>query len=196
MLALSLERRPLSYSAFVVKRFFRIYPAFVVVVLSSYILHRLVGVTNDVASQFLRDEVINPNLSTISLIKHLALWGTRDGIGLDCVIWSLVPEMRVSLLFPLILISLRKYGWRAFAIYAVISIASTTLSFLTTGKISTGSVETTTLGSILVSGFFIVFFAAGALLCIERKRVALAIEGLPRWKKILLSIVAGRFVHH
>jgi peptidoglycan/LPS O-acetylase OafA/YrhL len=192
VLAYSLQKNPMTYAGFAIKRIFRIYPAFLFVVLSSYALHLLIGFRHDVGSQVLREDLINTDLSVLALVKHLALLGTTDSIRLDGVIWSLVPEMRISLIFPLILLSVRKYGLRAVTGYWLFSLACTTFSFYVTGQNSTGYDETTITGSMFATGYFIVFFALGALLAIERERVVLKIANLPRWMKVFLfAVVTG-----
>ena len=191
VLAYSLQKEPMSYAAFAVKRIFRIYPAFVFVILCSYALHRAIGVRHDVSSDFLRNDVINPNISYIALAKHLALWGTIDGNEINGVIWSLVHEIRISAIFPLILLSVIKYRQKAVIYYGVFSLGCTILSLCTTGRLSAGTGETTFIASLLATGFFIVFFAAGALLAIERENVALKIANSPRWKKIVFFTIVA-----
>ncbi len=189
VLAYSLLKQPISYSGFTIKRLFRIYPVFILVIVASYALHLIVGVNHQVSPEIL--ERSNPDLSFASLLKNLALWGTEAAHSLDGVTWSLVHEMRISLIFPFILLAVRRHGWCALLFFALLSLACTILEWHTTGKISTGLDETTFFTSFLATGFFIVFFAAGALLAINRTKVALRIANFPRWKKIsLLTIVA------
>jgi peptidoglycan/LPS O-acetylase OafA/YrhL len=190
VLAYSLLKQPISYSGFTIKRFFRIYPIFILVIVASYALHLVVGV-NHQSSEILEKSVGTPDLSFTSLLKHLALWGTGAAHSLDGVIWSLVHEMRISLIFPFILLALRKYGWRALLLFSFVSLACTILEWHTTGRISTGLDETTVFASFLATGFFTVFFAAGALLAVNRDRVALQVANIPRSKKILLFTIVA-----
>jgi peptidoglycan/LPS O-acetylase OafA/YrhL len=179
------------YSAFAIKRVFRIYPVFVFVILLAYALH-FFGVRLGLASQlFLPWGVSPPNLSLAEFVKHLVLWGTKEALTLDVVIWSLVHEMRISLIFPLILFSLRKYRWRALLVSFLFSFACSILEFHRTGTISTGKFETTFFDTFLATGFYSVFFVAGAFLAIERDRVAAIIESLQKWKKLLLFAIVA-----
>ena len=45
--------------------------------------------------------------------------------------------------------------------------------------------------SLLATGFFVVFFAVGALLCIEKERLASKVAALDPWQKALLLLVTG-----
>jgi peptidoglycan/LPS O-acetylase OafA/YrhL len=191
VLAYSLLKQPVPYSAFAIKRVFRIYPVFVFVILLAYALH-FFGVRLGLASQlFLPWGVSPPNLSLAEFVKHLVLWGTKEALTLDVVIWSLVHEMRISLIFPLILFSLRKYRWRALLVSFLFSFACSILEFHRTGTISTGKFETTFFDTFLATGFYSVFFVAGAFLAIERDRVAAIIESLQKWKKLLLFAIVA-----
>lgn len=48
VLACSLGKKQTPYVGYAVKRFFRIYPVFIVAVLASYVLHSLIGVQHEV----------------------------------------------------------------------------------------------------------------------------------------------------
>ena len=136
VLTLSLSKSPMAYVPFVIKRFFRIYPAFFFVILVSYALHYFIGVRTGTGSLWLRQAVVNPDLSFLRLIKHLIMWGTWDDIGLNSVIWSLIHEMRISLAFPFILRSIRRYGWRALLGYAIFFLLCTSYLFHATGAVA------------------------------------------------------------
>jgi peptidoglycan/LPS O-acetylase OafA/YrhL len=191
VLAYSLKLQPLSFGRFAIKRFFRIYPAFVCVLLASYLLHSIVGIRSDLGTRFLTDAIINVDLSTMALLKGLVFLGTEDTMKLDTVMWSLVHEMRISLLFPFILWSVLRQKWRAVGFYGLFSIFCTTLSFFLSGKMSNGVEESTVVASLLATGFFVVFFAVGALLCIEKERLASKVAALDPWQKALLLLVTG-----
>jgi peptidoglycan/LPS O-acetylase OafA/YrhL len=188
VLAYSLLKQPTSYVGYVVKRIFRIYPVFLFVILSSYALHRIIGVHHDVGSNWFRD-VVDPDLSFAVLLKHLTMWGTKGSIGLDNVMWSLVHEMRISLVFPVILFAVNRYGWRSILVCWFISVASTLWSLYTTGTVVLGYDEETLTKSFLDTTYFIVFFAGGAYLAIERDRVARKIASLTWHTKTVLFVV-------
>jgi peptidoglycan/LPS O-acetylase OafA/YrhL len=61
VLTCSLMARPMPYVSYAVKRVFRIYPAFLIVILASYCLHYFIGIRHDTGTEYLK-YVSNPNL--------------------------------------------------------------------------------------------------------------------------------------
>ena len=170
VLAVSLLKAPSTYGGFAIKRLFRIYPAFLVVIAISYALHRSFGAPLHTGS-VLMNRISAPDLSPLQLCKALVLWGTAPSLNLDLVTWSLVHEMRISLLFPLILLSVRRAAGVALPGYAMVSVACTVWLHATSGNVAYGFVEETFPQTLAVTGYFLIFFACGAWLAIERERV-------------------------
>ena len=181
VLARSLSVKHTPYLAYVVKRFFRIYPALLVTVLLSYALHLIIGFTHPVSSDWLKTEVCDVDLSLKTLLKHLLLWGTDGSIVLDGAIWSLVHELRISLIFPVILWTVRRYrGW---AVLGWLLISSTATGYMdyAHGHFITGFREATFELTWLDSVYFIVFFAAGAWLAECSDAVITGFKRCPFW---------------
>jgi peptidoglycan/LPS O-acetylase OafA/YrhL len=90
-----------TYSSFLIKRICRIYLPYVVAILLaagfSARLYSPIPVDN-----FWIDQTWNSKFSSHLLIQHLIMIGHFDSMQLNTAIWSLVIEMRVSLVFPLI----------------------------------------------------------------------------------------------
>lgn len=102
----SREPRPLRYDVFLIKRIFRLYPAYWVAVLFGLALMHFGGSLQTVpyASEWLASfwhafPSCNQILRTISLIGP----GINTN-AIDPAIWSLVVEMRMSLIFPLLVL--------------------------------------------------------------------------------------------
>ncbi|WP_158606507.1 acyltransferase family protein [Paenibacillus ginsengarvi] len=57
------------------------------------------------------------------ILNHYALIGTYDVYAYDVVLWSLIHEMRISLIFPIIMYSVIKYNWKiniAFGVFLAV----------------------------------------------------------------------------
>ena len=188
VLAVSLMSRPMRYASFAAKRFFRIYPAFLVVILAAYALHLLIGVRHENMSSWMSINVLI-DMSVQSLIGHLAMLGLKNDIGLDSVIWTLVYELRISLLFPLILLLVLKFRWKSVAAFMLISLVATSLVLYLTGTVARGFDPTSTPVSLLDTCFFLPYFALGAYLAVDRERLANWGHNLPWWLKSLYCLV-------
>jgi peptidoglycan/LPS O-acetylase OafA/YrhL len=171
VLACSLQGVGNTYGGYVVKRLFRIYPAFAVALASSLLLHSLIG-TPHVADNALLQRIYAVDTTVLDVVEAFLLWGTSQSLNLDLVMWSLVHEMRISLLFPLILWSVRAGRRGAVAAYFALSLLCTSGLYATTGRVAYGFVEHTVAQTLAVTGFFAVFFAVGARLALEREVVA------------------------
>ena len=120
------------------------------------------------------ESVVNPDITFHTLLKSLVMAGTTGTIKLDGPIWSLFHEMRISLIFPLILLMLKRFRAASMLAFFLVSVASTLRMLDITAAVIGGFSEETFLRSLLDTAFFIVFFAAGALLAITHETVAVA----------------------
>jgi peptidoglycan/LPS O-acetylase OafA/YrhL len=90
-----------TYSSFLIKRICRIYlPYAVAILLAAACAARLFSTVP--VGNFWIDQTWNSSFSWRLLIQHLIMIGHFDNTQLNTAIWSLVIEMRVSLVFPII----------------------------------------------------------------------------------------------
>ena len=102
VLALPMVRgRVDGYGSFLLKRFFRLYPPFAAAIALSCVLCAALdpGAVAGLSGWFNHswDEPLRPGL----VAAHLLMLGPDPYLHLDNVMWSLVHEVRISLLFPL-----------------------------------------------------------------------------------------------
>lgn len=188
VLAASLLKSPTGYLGYAVKRILRIYPAFLFAIVLSYALHVLIGVRYVPSSEYLQ-KLVNVVPSPAMLFKHIAMLGTPGGKDLDAVVWTLIHEMRISLVFPLVLMAVSKYSWKGVAGTWVVS-AALAFAVLFLGGNPQGYEQETILLSLMESGAFVVFFAAGAYVMIEREAIAALVSKIrPRWQILLSAAV-------
>ncbi|WP_067932643.1 acyltransferase family protein [Alicyclobacillus kakegawensis] len=177
-----LAGRRLPYPGYLVKRFCRLYIPYVVVVLLSWALLALGFANQPVAakengmSSWFEDIWSHP--VTPMVLFHYLLMTGKDTHNLDVSSWSLVHEMRISIVFPLLVFALRRLP--------------TILSApLCAGLIVVASAWYDTIpcrfGATL---YYMGFFAFGVLLAKHRQAVRDFIQDLSRKTKAALLIAA------
>jgi peptidoglycan/LPS O-acetylase OafA/YrhL len=96
---------PLSYPRFVIRRVCRIYLPFAAAILFSLILYGIFGQPHASSYWFSNWPQAWPDVPTLA--GHFFMLGTDPNIRLDSVMWTLVHEMRISLMFPLLIMLCR-----------------------------------------------------------------------------------------
>jgi peptidoglycan/LPS O-acetylase OafA/YrhL len=113
------------------------------------------------------------------LLGHVSLVGSFDPWQLDPVVWSLVHEMRISLVFPvLVLLCLRGRWWHI----AMVALAADALLWLAPG--------TPADGGLLLTAHYGVLFVGGIVLARDRRRVVAAVVGWSRTGRLWLAAVS------
>ena len=173
------DRRPLP---FLIKRLVRIYPAFAVAIALSWALCLAVdpAPVPSLSAWFNQDNwQVFPRAGVVA--GHLAMTDRPDWQSLDNVMWSLVAELRMSLLFPLIAVCVIRNWGVALVTSLAVSIAS--------GWV----VDAHPTGWVL-DPFrtlrYLDLFVAGAALAQRRQAVAAWIGGLPRLRRVALWTAA------
>lgn len=149
-------RKP-AYSEFAIKRLCRIYPPFAAAVLLSAALYMLVQPkpvpgTSDWFATVLWDQP----LSLAYVLRNLTLSGLQPDMTLDLVMWSLVHELRISLIFPLLFMLARRWPWPVMAVSLVTAVAAT--------MVLAGQEATSIGASLLDTARFVPMFIAGILI--------------------------------
>ena len=106
-----LHQRSIIYFDFSIRRICRIYLPYAVSVLVAWVLANLIGTALVVGAS----ENINADwmgsTSGEALLRHLLMLGRREDTNLNGVAWSLVVEMRVSLIFPVLMMFFTCSRW-------------------------------------------------------------------------------------
>lgn len=86
------------YISFFIKRICRIYLPFIIIIVLSYEMFRLMNFSyiSSLSDWF---NVVGTNLTSSDLISNLFMTGTRVD-RINPVIWSLIVELRISIIFP------------------------------------------------------------------------------------------------
>ncbi|WGS50308.1 acyltransferase [Paraburkholderia sp. D15] len=137
---------------FVIRRVLRIYPPYYAAIALSIVLHCVIRYHQiDGLSNWFNGLSTHVDPTPALLAGHALLIGTYDMSAYDSVIWSLVHEMRISLIFPLIMYVLVR---GSLAVNLAFTVALVALSIATRPW----------LGEYAASILFSSHFALGALL--------------------------------
>jgi peptidoglycan/LPS O-acetylase OafA/YrhL len=120
------------------------------------------------------------------LARHFLMNGTEHDIGLDPVMWSLVYEMRVSLIFPLLIILCRDTRL-ALIIAAITEVGSTKI------LAGLGQSSPTTVANFWVTFLWtarvVPYFVAGILLSKHSVKIRLLMQRVPIQMSIALMVL-------
>ncbi len=109
--ALPFLNGPVRYRAFLAKRVCRIYlPYYVALALAILMAQAVGGARVPGVGSWFNIAWTSP-LTPKLLLQHVALLPSFPNATLNPAIWSLVHEMRVSLLFPVLLLLVRRFSW-------------------------------------------------------------------------------------
>ena len=99
-------------------------------------------------------------VSAETLGRHLMLLGyPKSSVSLDLPLWSLIVELRVSLVFPVLAGTVRRYGWRSVPAAIITMLICGKINSLN-GQLSPYTAETL-FGSLVLTSRYVVFFILG-----------------------------------
>ncbi|MDQ0114702.1 acyltransferase family protein [Paenibacillus harenae] len=171
-----------SYVKYVVKRICRIYLPFVAALLIAILfreavfMHKLTDLTPYFNSLWTR----SPDFASIG--DHLRFITNYNTTKYNPIIWTLVHEMRISLLFPFAMILVAKWGWKAGVPLAI------GLSLLSSYLL--GVIETRYTTNYVISLHYASFFVVGALLAQYRENLKQLYSRFNGWLIAVLMIAA------
>jgi peptidoglycan/LPS O-acetylase OafA/YrhL len=166
--------------AFAISRFARIWLPFAFVILCSAALSLLLaGRAVAGASPWFHAQW-GQGATPGNLVRHLLMTGT--GIDLDSPMWSLIHELRISLLFPLLVFITLRLGYRALVLSVFASLICTYLA----GNLAMRG----GMASLVSTGIYVYFFVIGILIAVHRDRLQQMLIRAPKFGVPLLWILA------
>jgi peptidoglycan/LPS O-acetylase OafA/YrhL len=186
---LSEKKKPL-YFPYLVKRIFRLYPAYLVAVFAAFLVKMafLNGPIPGYSDNWINAQWTHPATWKI-LADHLPLVTRFRTSYLNPPVWSLVVEMRISLVFPVLIFLFLRFRSRALWAFAVISILSGYASYYL--KDNSGNKD---LQSLLSTSSFLCFFILGAYLAHARKNLTQRLLSLGAFQRHAL-VAAGLLLY-
>lgn len=179
VLCLSL-RRDHSYVAWLVRRCCRILPPFFFAILFAAALYAAVGpATVASASAWFNAANWTVPPTPAFLAANLLMTGVPEVPTLNVASWSLVHEMRISIVFPLLVAALGLGFWTTLAVAAVLSTLA--LAFPLADPVAF---------TLALTVGYVVFFVAGAALALRVGPVVAWVRARPFAQSALLWLVA------
>lgn len=180
-----LKGRQAQYNVYLTKRIFRIYIPYLASTILVFILYYLLY------KEGLKDvgewvsTLWGSRLSAGLLLDHFLMLGNYDTRALNTVIWSLIHEMRISIIFPILGFILIKYNWKVILgiciVLSSVSGLNDIFNFETSYGYHTSFSETVHFSSM---------FLIGGLLAKYHKSLLEIYNKLSRMVKIGLLLVA------
>ncbi|HWT94471.1 MAG TPA: acyltransferase [Solirubrobacteraceae bacterium] len=165
-----------GYRDFLIRRVWRLYPAYLAVLAASIAAREAFAASRpDTLSDWV-DAVWSAPASASEIVKHALLVPTFNDEVFDPVLWSLTHEMRISLVFPLVMLAVVRLPWWQSLGGAV---ALSGFTFVVTRV--AGHYDT------FITAHYLLMFVAGALVALHRDTLVTAYRGLGRWVKIGLA---------
>jgi peptidoglycan/LPS O-acetylase OafA/YrhL len=103
-----------ALTGFLVKRVCRIYIPYIAAVACGIGLRQvIVKPFNPALISWYNVSVWHQSINPRMIVEHVVMvGGVKSQSGLVPVVWSLVHEMRLSLIFPLLMYAVARYSWR------------------------------------------------------------------------------------
>jgi len=182
-----LKSQRISYGRFLIRRFCRIYLPFGVAKLFSLALALMLAFPKP---QWAMNDLDWGTPIDFSLVSsHLLMTGIGySSISLDGPMWTLIQEMRVAVVFPLLALMTIRFSWKSLAAIFLVSLAATKTQALI-GQPFGDKVSSSALGSLLLTVYYLYFFAFGALLAGNLDRAIAFLKRAPR--PLHLALIAG-----
>jgi peptidoglycan/LPS O-acetylase OafA/YrhL len=178
-LNLNSARQP-SYGAFGAARFARIWIPFCIAIMVASVLSSFLAgrPAPGVSPMFLHNWSQPVTLGSIA--RHLAMTGSA--VDLDGPMWSLIHELRISFLFPLLLLLTTRFSALSFISSVLMSL--TCVWLIGRGEVS-GHVTT-----FVQTATYVYFFVVGILVATHADFIRSFLCSLPRWTLGCLWIIA------
>ncbi|MBZ9749781.1 acyltransferase [Deinococcus sp. HMF7604] len=187
VLYLMLSGRAMPYTVYVRRRLLRLYPPYLVAVLISVVLVGLLGGHHAPGFGSWVNSVWQRPPDFITLLHHVLVIGNPDTEPYNFVLWSLVQEMQISLIFPLLYAAVLRF--KPAGVLAGCLCLSVLANVLALILAHTSPALAYLLTPYLDSLHYLIFFAAGALMARRSATLGRWYGALSIWRKLLL--IAG-----
>lgn len=177
-----------SYSSFAIKRFFRIYIPYLIVMAAVWEIFRHVAqVVPSVPAEW--QEWSEPK-TWQTMLGMLFMGGFVGDDLLNSVVWTLFVEMQIALVFPLMVWVMRKYHVWALLGFLVVSHFASKAFVAIDGNIPFFEAKSV-IGRVLLTTYYAQFFAVGIFVAQHMTTIQFVVRRIPKPVHIAAIIVAA-----
>ncbi|MEW9052631.1 MAG: acyltransferase [Neobacillus sp.] len=177
--------KKISYFSFVIKRFFRLYLPYVVSIIVAILLCLLFSNGGNQRLGTLFNIVWKDPVNIGSMLDHFLFIGNYNVYSYNVVIWTLIHEMRISLILPFLVFFAIRFGWKInLAIGIGTAIVGAFFHLLLQDPYQ----------PIYKSLFYILMFIMGIILCKNRVYLIESFKSLSKGRKITIAVI-GAFLY-
>lgn len=124
VLAIPFLAKPQPYPGFIIKRFFRIWTPYMFAVVLGFACYAAFAGPLAPGLSLWAQGPWRDSITARTVVDHVLLIGSFKNNAYNPVLWSLVLEMRISILFPLIIWMVKRFDWKtclgiSFVIYLI-----------------------------------------------------------------------------
>jgi peptidoglycan/LPS O-acetylase OafA/YrhL len=187
VLSLQFFGKKVYYPGFIIKRICRIYIPYIAAVIIAIICSQIFykGLNPALSSWFNSVWTTKPTAGLVA--NHFAFITNFDNGVFNPVLWSLVHEMRISLLFPLIMLLVLRYDWKINIAFGLLfSVSGMALHYIAKFKMNYEA-------DYFMTIHYIAFFIIGALLAKNRIYLISRYQALSQRNRYLLLLCAVPF---
>jgi peptidoglycan/LPS O-acetylase OafA/YrhL len=174
-----------SYITYLIRRVFRIYLPFAVAMLGALLLCHLFfqgGVQNFgdwLSNKWTKDVTLSTTWQQLNLLSN------HETTTYNPIVWSLITEMRISIIFPLLMLFINRFHWLA---SIAMGLGCSIVGGLNYTFHLENSIGLTT--GYLDSVHFMAMFIIGALIAKHRQTLISKVSLFSRKNKILILVIA------
>lgn len=174
-----------SYGKYIIRRICRIYLPFAATVLLAAFLCHTIGEPRPLWAEE-KSWLYPVDLKLI--LSHLMMTGVHpQSISLDGPMWSLIFEMRASILFPLLVILVVRFNWLAVLGGSIIGLIAVKIAFR--GEEFDMYVGNNALETVALTMYYIAFFLLGIMMAKRREQLKSLMLKIPRNLHILFLLI-------
>ncbi|MBT9330461.1 acyltransferase family protein [Paracidobacterium acidisoli] len=179
-----LRKKDNPYFPFLVKRICRIWMPYVAAIGFALIFDAWLGQRTLPGFSGAINNTWNEPITWHRVIQHVLMLGVFPAAQYNTVLWSLVQEMRISIVFPLLALAVLKLSTRGLVLLVLLLEAGTALIpiFHPAADLSLQSFPETI--------HFISFFLLGAVLAKNREPISNWLSSISKWSRAAIALFA------